>query len=262
MTSYRDFIRGDRDSLTFWGLLIAAVVALAVLVTITLAPREGAGPLEARATPYDFGSMPPLNPPPQATISVPPLESPSAAPTGAPTAEYAAAPRRTSVTPSHRPRPSASATPSRTARPPVWAAWMNKRVALEINGQPGLLLRHRDFVARADTIGGASRALDRADATFVVRPGLADDDCLSFEATNHDNFYLRHRDFVLRLNRQDGSSLFRADATFCPEPAIGDGLTLRAVNYPDRRLALQWSRVALSPVSPSRAMRVRLRPPP
>ncbi|MFG1610987.1 AbfB domain-containing protein [Actinoplanes sp. NPDC049265] len=258
----------DRDSLAFWVLLGAAVIALVVLVTLTLTPRRDAGePLEARASPFDFGSMPPLAPLPSPPISMEPLELPPPSPldpsTSVAPADLVAAPRPTTTAP---PRPDPTRTPSKPAarKPaaPIWSASLNQPVALEVGGQAGMLLRHQNFVAQVSPVGSASRALDRADATFVLRPGLANKGCLSFEASNFKGFYLRHKNFVLQLTRNDGTSLFRSDATFCPEPASGGSLTLRAVNYPGHRLALQWNRVALSPVSAAQAMHVRLRPPP
>lgn len=260
LTFYRDVLRGERDTLAFWGLLIAAVVALGVLVTLTMAPRQDRDPPEARASPFPFpfGNVPDLSPPSSAQVIPIPMESPSASPSTVETPpRFAVA---SPVTSSRRPSPP-RATGAAKPQPP-WAAWLGKATALELGGRPGLLLRHRDFLARLDPITSASRRTDRADATFVVREGLADDDCLSFESTNFDGFYLRHRDFVLRLTKDDRSRLFREDATFCPEEADDGTLTLRAVNYPDRRLAVQWSLVTLARVTTTKALHVRLRPPP
>ncbi|GLY95386.1 AbfB domain-containing protein [Actinoplanes sp. NBRC 103695] len=262
MTFIRDVLRGERDTLTFWGLLIAAVTALAVLVTLTLSPRRGADPLEVRATPFPFGSMPALSPPsPVQVIPIPMEPLPSASPsTVEPPARFAVAspPAPDDPTPT---RPTSS--PEKPEKPkPPWSAWLGRKAALEFAERPGVLVRHRNFVAQLEKIGSASRALDRADATFVVREGLAGDGCLSFESSNIDGFYLRHRDFLLLLNRNDTTRLFREDATFCPEPASDGTWTLRSLNFPDRRLTLQWFRVALTPVPSSKALRVRLRPPP
>lgn len=260
LTSIRDVLRGERDTLAFWGLLTAAVAALAVLVTLTLSPQRGAGPLEARATPFPFGSMPALSPPsPVQVIPIPmePLPSASSSTVDSPPRFAVASPPA-----AHQPSPTKPTEPTNPKPEPPWAAWLGKNAALEFAERPGMLVRHRNFVAQLEKIGSASRALDRADATFVVRAGLAGTGCLSFESSNIDGFYLRHRDFLLRLNKNDRSRLFREDATFCPEPASDGTLTLRSLNYPDRRLTLQWSRVALTPVPSSKALRVRLRPPP
>jgi hypothetical protein len=258
LTSIRDVLRGERDTLAFWGLLIAAVAALAVLVTLTLSPQRGADPLEVRATPFPFGSMPALSPPsPVQVIPIPMEPLPSA------TSSTVEPPARFAVASPPAPENKKPAKPPKPPEPePPWAAWLGRTSALEFAERPGMLVRHRNFVAQLEQIGSASRAPDRADATFVVRTGLAGTGCLSFESSNFDGFYLRHRDFLLRLHKNDRSRLFREDATFCPEPASDGTLTLRSLNYPDRRLTLQWFRVALTPVPSSKALRVRLRPPP
>jgi len=261
LKSFRDVLFGERDSVAFWGLLIAAVAALAVLVTLTLGPRRSAEPLEVRASPFPFGEMPPLAPQSPAEVIPIPMEPlPSTAPPadGQPP-KFAVADGPTGKPPSNdRPSPSKSSKPPK----PPWVAWLDKPAALEAAGRPGMLLRHRDFVAQLDFIGSGSRPLDRADATFVVREGLAGDGCLSFESANYDGFYLRHHDFLLRLARNDRTPLFRQDATFCPERSADGTLTLRALNFTDRRLALQWNRVTLAPVPASKALHIRLRPPP
>jgi hypothetical protein len=75
----------------------------------------------------------------------------------------------------------------------------------------------------------------RQDASFKLVKGLADASCYSF-ATSGGN-YLRHRDFVLRSERDDGSSLFEQDATFCPRTSsVSGAIMLESVNYPGRYL--------------------------
>ncbi|MFV2116295.1 AbfB domain-containing protein [Micromonospora sp. LOL_025] len=96
-------------------------------------------------------------------------------------------------------------------------------------------LRHRDNVTETSVITAASPDVDRRDAQFFVRPGLADPDCVSLAAVNVPGTYLRHRDFRVRLDPYLDNSLFRADATFCPEDTV-DGFRLRSINLPDRYL--------------------------
>lgn len=61
--------------------------------------------------------------------------------------------------------------------------------------------------------------------------GLADTRCVTFRSA--DGRYLRHRDLRLQLSTNDGSELFREDATFCPSPgAVAGSVTLHAQNYP------------------------------
>jgi hypothetical protein len=80
-----------------------------------------------------------------------------------------------------------------------------------------------------DPVSGSQ---SREDATFKQVKGLADASCYSF--TTRDGTYLRHRSFVLRAERNDGSSLFKQDATFCLRDAAytGGAKMLESVNYP------------------------------
>nr|WP_026468238.1 alpha-L-arabinofuranosidase B [Amycolatopsis balhimycina] len=89
-----------------------------------------------------------------------------------------------------------------------------------------------DKVVIAPVASGSS-ATDKADATWIVRPGLADSSCVSFESANAAGSYLRHYAFVLHLKANDGTTQFAADATFCPKPGnSGTGYSLQSFNYP------------------------------
>ncbi|MFG2801907.1 AbfB domain-containing protein [Streptomyces pseudovenezuelae] len=85
-----------------------------------------------------------------------------------------------------------------------------------------------DGYVGVDPVSGAQ---SREDATFKQVKGLANASCYSF--ATQDGKYLRHRSFVLRAERDDGSSLFEQDATFCPrEAAYTSATMLESVNYP------------------------------
>lgn len=90
-------------------------------------------------------------------------------------------------------------------------------------------LRHRDGLARTDVVTSASDGLLKADATFVIRRGLADPTCYSLESRNYPGQFLRHANFRVRLNVNDNTDLFRRDATFCAQPGNG-GVRLESVN--------------------------------
>ncbi|MER7178246.1 AbfB domain-containing protein [Streptomyces hyaluromycini] len=78
----------------------------------------------------------------------------------------------------------------------------------------------------------------RADSTFTVVKGLANSSCYSFRTS--DGKYLRHRNFLLRADGNDGSSLFKQDATFCARTSSYSGaVMLESVNYPGRFLRHQ-----------------------
>ena len=90
-------------------------------------------------------------------------------------------------------------------------------------------LRHRESLARTDTVTSTSDALTKADATFVVRRGLADPTCYSLESRNIPGQFLRHADFRVRLGTNDNTDLFRGDATFCAQQGTG-GVRLQSIN--------------------------------
>jgi hypothetical protein len=82
-------------------------------------------------------------------------------------------------------------------------------------------------------VGSSSSATDKGDATWVVRAGLSDSSCVSFESANSSGKYLRHYNLKLQLDSNDGSSTFAQDATFCPQQGNnGQGFSFRSVNYP------------------------------
>ncbi|MEU6404233.1 alpha-L-arabinofuranosidase B [Streptomyces sp. NPDC046985] len=99
-------------------------------------------------------------------------------------------------------------------------------------------VRHRDGQVVTSPISSGSSALDKNDATWVVRRGLANRSCVSFESRNYPGDFLRHYDFKLLRQPMDGSAQFRADATFCPESGkSGAGTTsFNSYNFPGKYL--------------------------
>ncbi|MEU0793117.1 alpha-L-arabinofuranosidase B [Amycolatopsis sp. NPDC005961] len=95
-------------------------------------------------------------------------------------------------------------------------------------------LRHRNDNA---VISPVSSTLDKSDATWIVRKGLADASCVSFESRNYPGDFLRHFDFQVYRQPMDGSAAFRADATFCPVAGKnGQGSSFRSYNYSGKYL--------------------------
>ncbi|MFG1605424.1 AbfB domain-containing protein [Actinoplanes sp. NPDC049265] len=96
-------------------------------------------------------------------------------------------------------------------------------------------LRHRDGLARTDVITTSSSSTDRLDATFIVKPGLAEGSCYSFESANFPGQYLRHANYRLQKATSDGTTVFQQDATFCAQPPLNGGagnVSLESINYP------------------------------
>ncbi|MFF9866334.1 sigma-70 family RNA polymerase sigma factor [Streptomyces sp. NPDC013953] len=131
-------------------------------------------------------------------------------------------------------------TPSRTTTPaqpsPVSPSAVAGTVplgahALESVDEPGLYVTYADDFAMLGRVSASSSARTRQRVTFTVVRGLADTRCVTFRAA--DGRYLRHRYLRLQLSTDDGSELFREDATFCPRPgAVAGSVTLHAHNYP------------------------------
>lgn len=242
----------EPDTVAFWLLMAAALAALTVLVTMTVDVRPARAPFMAAPSAPPFGSPAPRVP------ALPPVAAPAGTPppstvAPAPVAPATVAPVRATRT--RPPKPTARPARPRPSPPRApWAAWLHRPIALEVAGRPGVLLGHRDGIARLT-------GRHRTGTTFVPRPGFAARACLSFESARRPGSYLRHRDFVLRLDGDDRSELFARDATFCPEAAPGGALALRSLNFPDRRLAAAGRSVVLAPVPAGDALHLRLRAP-
>lgn len=93
------------------------------------------------------------------------------------------------------------------------------------------------FVTTVDGLGvlapvGANSAdATRRQATFALIAGLADAACFSFRA--QDGRYLRHASWRVMLTEDQGTQLFRQDATFCAATGTSaDSMMLEASNYP------------------------------
>ncbi|GAB2846966.1 alpha-L-arabinofuranosidase B [Lentzea nigeriaca] len=100
-------------------------------------------------------------------------------------------------------------------------------------------LRHNDADTKVviSSINSSSSATDKADATWIVRAGLANTSCLSFESANKPGQFLRHYNYQLNLNADDGGSAFAQDATFCSTTGnSGTGNSFQSVNFPTKYL--------------------------
>lgn len=103
--------------------------------------------------------------------------------------------------------------------------------SLESVDEPDLYLTYSGDFATLGPVSASSSAQTRQRVTFTVVPGLADTRCVTLRAA--DGRYLRHHYLRLRLSTDDGSELFRKDATFCPRPgAVAGSVVLQSSNYP------------------------------
>ncbi|MFI6108691.1 sigma-70 family RNA polymerase sigma factor [Streptomyces sp. NPDC051310] len=124
-----------------------------------------------------------------------------------------------------------SATPSPVGPSAVTGTVPLGAQSLESVDQPGLFVTYDGDFAALGPVSASSGERARQRVTFTVVRGLADTRCVTFRAA--DGRYLRHHYLRLRLSTDDGSELFREDATFCPRPGAAAGsVTLHAHNYP------------------------------
>jgi hypothetical protein len=84
-------------------------------------------------------------------------------------------------------------------------------VSFELVNLPGYYLRHQNSRIKLNQADGTN--LFNNDATFCLRPGLADPKYSSFESSNYPTSYLTHTNGELWM-RKGTDNLFKADATF------------------------------------------------
>src|SRR5580700_58889 len=97
----------------------------------------------------------------------------------------------------------------------------------------GDYVRNRNGAAVIAPITSGSAEQDKGDSTWIVRRGLADNSCVSFESRNSPGDFLRHQNSALHVQPFDGTALDRSDATFCPKPGKnGKGNSFYALKYP------------------------------
>jgi len=152
-----------------------------------------------------------------------PTQNPPGTPTGRPEQRPSAPPL---------PPPADSRPPARPPAPGGGSALSGSR-SLQSANYPSRYVRHVQDLGRLDPVAPSSPALTKQDATFTVVAGLANPSCYSFRGTG--GRYLRHYSFRLRLHADNGTPLFRQDATFCARTGSTTGtVTLESYNYPGR----------------------------
>jgi len=111
----------------------------------------------------------------------------------------------------------------------------------------GDFVRNQNGIAVIAAITSSSPEQDKADATWIVRRGLADSSCVSLESRNHPGDFLRNRNFALQIQPFDGTIRNRLEATFCPQPGKNaKGNSFRSANFPGRYLRHYFGRVYLA----------------
>ncbi len=194
-----------------FGQFIQAVITHPVVSTV-VAGTVVAG---AAVTTTVTWSEPP--PPPMTVVAVPSTARPVLRTTRAP-----ASPTPAAVAPS-----AAVAVPVPTPTRPL-AVGPN---SLESGNEPGYFVSTTDTYGVLTPVGAGADSQTRQAATFIAVPGLEDPNCFSFRLP--DGRYLRHSMWRLRVSADDGTDLFKGDATFCVRPGASAGsIALQSHNYP------------------------------
>lgn len=96
-------------------------------------------------------------------------------------------------------------------------------------------LAHTGSVVNTQVVSSSSTTALKQQASWIVRTGLGNSACFSFESKDTAGSYIRHYNFALVLNANDGTKQFREDATFCPQTSLnGQGSSIRSWGYPTR----------------------------
>ncbi|KAH8158862.1 hypothetical protein CIB48_g9394 [Xylaria polymorpha] len=126
------------------------------------------------------------------------------------------------------------ATTSLTSGP---ALNVGSRVSLRVTtpGYDNRYIAHTGATVNTQVVSGSSDGGLKQQASWIVRAGLANSGCVSFESVDSPGSFIRHADYQLMVNGNDNSKIFREDATFCPQAGIsGQGNAFRSWSYPAR----------------------------
>jgi non-reducing end alpha-L-arabinofuranosidase len=118
---------------------------------------------------------------------------------------------------------------------------------LKSSNFPDYYVRHADYVGRIDPYPFDPHQ----DQMWRAVPGLADPAGVSFQSVNNPTRYLRHMDLAIRLDANDNTAEFRADATFYRTAGLADAgwSSFRSYNFPTYYLRHAGFLLRIDPVS-------------
>jgi non-reducing end alpha-L-arabinofuranosidase len=122
-------------------------------------------------------------------------------------------------------------------------------VRLKSSNFPDYFVRHSDRIGRI-----APYPFDPyRDQMWRMAPGLADSAGVSFESVSVPGSFLRHNNYAIRLDPNDDSVTFRADATFYRVAGLADGSwsSFRSYNFPTHHLRHQGYVLRIDPINAS-----------
>ena len=110
-------------------------------------------------------------------------------------------------------------------------------VRVTTSGYTDRYIAHTGDAVNTQVVSSSSSTDLKRQATWVVRTGLGNSACFSFESKDTPGSFIRHAAYVLHVAANDGSKLFGEDATFCPQSGLnGQGNSFRSWSYPTRYL--------------------------
>jgi non-reducing end alpha-L-arabinofuranosidase len=120
-------------------------------------------------------------------------------------------------------------------------------VRLKSSNFPDYFVRHANNIGRIDPYPFDPYQ----DQMWRMVAGLADPAGVSFQSVNFPTRYLRHSNFAIRLDANDNSAVFRADATFYRVAGLADATwsSFRSFNVPDRYLRHFSFLLRIDPIS-------------
>ncbi|KAJ5174193.1 uncharacterized protein N7482_000070 [Penicillium canariense] len=96
-------------------------------------------------------------------------------------------------------------------------------------------IAHSGSTINTQVVSSSSTTTLKQQASWIVRTGLANSACFSFESYDTPGSFIRHYNFELLLNANAGTKQFYEDATFCPLSGLnGQGNSIRSWSYPTR----------------------------
>ncbi len=118
---------------------------------------------------------------------------------------------------------------------------------LKSYNHPARYVRHSDYVGRIDTYPFDPYT----DSLWKLVPGLTDGAGVSFQSVNYPTRHLRHYNYQLRLDVDDETSTFAADATFYRTAGLADSTwaSYRSYNNPTRYVRHSDYVLRIDPIS-------------
>jgi GH43 family beta-xylosidase len=112
---------------------------------------------------------------------------------------------------------------------------------------PDRYIRHWEFRAKTE-----ANVTALADSQFRVVTGLAGSGTVSLESANFPGYYLRHKNFEVWVEKNDGSTTFKNDASFNQRAGLADsadGVSFESLNFPGRYIRHFEKLLYVQPVS-------------